>query len=74
MIRSSGMSWIRWHSGAKEAEGGGVAVQKGGASDGADLTVAEKAAHWHVAEVFVEDAGVEVGAPVEANAAPEAGE
>ena len=47
-------------------------MQKGGASDGSDLPVAEKAAHRHVAEVFVEDAGVEVGTPVESFSAPEA--
>jgi hypothetical protein len=49
-------------------------VQEGGAADGSDLPVAEKAAHRHVAEVLPEDARVEVGAPVEALSAPEAGE
>lgn len=59
---------------AEEAEGGGVAVQEGGAADGSDLAVAEKAAHWHVAEVLSEDAGIKVGSPVEALSASEARE
>src|SRR5215211_5157632 len=59
---------------AEEAEGGGIAVQEGGTADGSDLTVAEKAAHWHVAEMFPEDFGIEVGAAVETLPAPEAGE
>src|SRR5215210_8828100 len=59
---------------AEEAEGGGVTVQEGGTADGSDLAVAEKAAHWHGAEVLPEDAGIEVGPPVEALSTPEARE
>src|SRR5215210_2137669 len=67
-------SVLRWCTGAEEAEGGGVAVQEGGAADGSYLPVAEKAAHGHVTEVLPEDARIEVGVPVEALSAAEAGE
>ncbi len=61
-------------SGAEEAERRRVAVQEGGAADGADLPVAEKSAHRHVAEVLPKDARVEVGATVKTLSASEARE
>ena len=53
--------WLCSGSGAKEAEGGGIPVQEGGVAYGSDLSVAEKAAQGHLAQVLAEDAGIEVG-------------
>jgi hypothetical protein len=49
-------------------------VQEGRAADRPYLPVAEEAADGDVAQVLLEDAGVEVGPPVEVLTAPEAGE
>src|SRR5215213_10086608 len=65
---------LRWDTGAEEAEGGGIPVKKGDAADGSNLSVAEKAAYGHVAEVLPKDARIEVGASVEALSAAEARE
>ena len=72
MGRTGGV--LRGISEAEEAERGSIAVEEGGATDRPDLAVAEKAADRHVAEVFPEDACIEVGLTVEAHPAPEAGE
>ena len=58
--------------GPEDSEGAGVAMQKGGATDRADLAVAEEPSQGHRPQMFLENAGIVVGAPVKVFAAAQA--
>src|SRR5262245_39018101 len=55
----------RLPAGAKQAERAGVAVQEGGAADGADFAVAEEAPERHRPQSIAEELGVVIGAAEE---------
>ena len=57
----------------ENTEGAGVAVQKSGLADGADLAVAEKSAERDIAQLVLEHIRVVVGFAVKILHAPQAG-